>query len=131
KRELLQLTKLASEGSRERRIALTLKMSVPTWIKCKRDFPEVADALALGQEMLFERIVGNLLRQSDRGNVIAGIFLSKALCGLRENDEPTELRPTVTIHLPASLAPEQWAARRRALTLEAEAPALAKQAHRG
>ncbi len=101
---LPMITKMLAEGKRERRVALALKMSVPTWIQRKKDQPEVADAVALGQEMLFERIVGNLLSQAKKGNVIAGIYLSKVLLGLRENDDPSESRPQITINLPGAAA---------------------------
>ena len=120
------ITKMLAEGKRERRVALALKMSVPTWIQRKKDQPEVADAVALGQEMLFERIVGNLLSQAKKGNVIAGIYLSKVLLGLRENDEPQEVRPQITINMQGTLTAEQYRERiaeRRAIEHET-VPAL-------
>src|SRR6266536_4821813 len=84
------ITKMASEAKSERRIALALKMDPSTWQLRKREYPEVADALALGQELLRERIIGYLLALAKKGNVIASIYLSKSLCGMRDNDEPGE-----------------------------------------
>ncbi len=74
---------MLSEGKSERRVALELKISEPTWLARKRDQPEVADAVALGHELLREKIVGYLMALAKGGNVIAGIYFLKALCGLR------------------------------------------------
>lgn len=100
---LPMITKMIAEGKSEKRVALALKLSEPTWIQRKKDQPEVADAAALGHEMLREKIVGYLMAQAKKGNVIAGIYLSKALCGMRENDPATEARPSITINLPGAL----------------------------
>ncbi len=114
------ITKMAADGARERHIALALGMSVPTWIRCKKDFPEVADALALGQELLYDKIIGRLIEQA-KTNVIAGIYLSKVLFGLREGEPPSDSRPQITINLPGALSLAQF----RGAAIEAEAaPAL-------
>jgi hypothetical protein len=112
KAELKLITRLASEGKRERHIAHELGMTQPTFIARKRDQPGVQEALDKGVEYFHNVVLNDLLRQSRRGNVAATIFALKSRHGYREADASSgDVRPQVIINLPGAADAAQYVGR--------------------
>jgi hypothetical protein len=123
-RDLATITELAARGVRQADIsrALGLGLSGETWRKCLSEQPEVAEAYAEGQRRMHDSLVGRLFDAAMKGAVVPNLFLLKTRFGYREGDEPSELRPQITINLRGALSPEQYAAARREV-IEHDGPA--------
>src|SRR5262245_16772510 len=97
---LTVVTQLAAKGVREADIARAVGLSVPTWIGLKTTVPAVADALALGQRMMHDALIGKLYEKAMNGDTVALLFMLKSRFGYKEGTEPSEARPQIVINLP-------------------------------
>ncbi len=116
--------RMARAGHSNTSIAAALGMASTTFGSACRRQPEVAEALQVGRAGLEDELANILLehargtRGDNKTSVIAAIYLTKARCGWREGDQQ-EVKPNITIQLPAAQSPEAWA---KAITVQHTAP---------
>ena len=110
------VTKLAARGVREKDMArVVADMSGATWIAYKKDHPELVAAIDAGRQVMHDALVGKMYELAMAGDTRANEFLLRVVFGYREDAEALELRPQITISLPAASSVEQYT---RGLTID-------------
>ena len=104
------VARMAEQGYELASIAKALGIGHAAFRECRRRQDEVQEALDQGHAALSDELVHGFLAAFRKGNIVAGIYLSKARLGWRENDTP-DTRPNIVINLPGALSEEQYAAR--------------------
>ena len=107
-RDLPVITKLAAKGVREKDIARAVGVSEPTWLRIKRDCPEVVAALDAGRQVMHDALVGKLYEKAMRGQDVPILFLLKTVFGYAEGTALGDARPQVIINLPSAVPMEQY-----------------------
>jgi hypothetical protein len=98
----------ASRGVKETDLAKALGMSHSTWRNIRENDPIVKEAYEAAKSIEHDQIFGKLYEKALNGDTVACIFLLKTRHHYREQAEiPTA--PNVTINLPGSMSPEQYA----------------------
>lgn len=111
------IKQLASRGVREKDIARACDIDPSTWTKMKVADAKVAEAFAAGRQIMHDALVGKLYERAMAGDLVPALFLLKTTFGYREGDEPSDMRPQITIHLPGSA--DSVEAYRQGITIEA------------
>jgi len=114
-RDLSVLTELASRGVHLPDIARAVGFGRNLFREYLATHEEAQNAIDEGRQMLRDKLVNALVTKALNGDTIALIFACKCLAGLRENDQPNDSRPQVTINLPGAMSVEQYA---KGLTIE-------------
>ena len=108
--DLEQIRRLSAKGHGSYAIAKHLGIDQKTWVKWRREFPEVAEAWHQGLEQEEHLILSELLRiLQAKDNPIPGIFLLKSRHGYREGESnATDQRVQIQVTLPAALQKEEY-----------------------
>src|SRR5205807_2700339 len=107
----VRLAALAAAGHRAIGIARALGTSKRVLARWLEEIPELAEAFEVGRETYRMELESNLRRAARKGNVIANIFLLKAVFGYKEGDQSDSAnRVSITFTLPGAMTPEQFAA---------------------
>ena len=114
---LQTLTQLAARGVRDNDLARAMQFSVPLFKRYLIDHPEAQEAIDAGRQLFHDTLVDGLVKAAANGREVPAMFLLKTRFGYRENDQPSDTRPVVTINLPGAMTPEQYA---KGLTIEHE-----------
>ncbi|MCC7328173.1 MAG: hypothetical protein IT521_15365 [Burkholderiales bacterium] len=101
---------LASDGFSVRGIAKAMGAAFETLQRWFDDYPELREAFENGREQ--ERYTlhnGLYVAATEKGNMVAAMFLLKARHGYREGDQgETANRVSINFTLPGALKPEQF-----------------------
>lgn len=113
------ITKLAAKGVRQRDIGRAIGVSQQVWNRQREAQPEVADALAAGQQKMHDALVHKLYEKAVEGDTVSLLFLLKCRFGYREGDElNSDSKPQVIINLPG--AAQDIASYAKGITIEAQ-----------
>lgn len=107
---LAEVRQLSAQGCSERTIAKALGMSYGAWRRALDADPRTQAALAEGRAVEHDALVGSLFKAAtEKGNVIAAIFLLKARHGYRDTADVTPVNQVaVVFQMPAPLTPDQY-----------------------
>jgi hypothetical protein len=121
--QLATVKALAARGVRERDIGRAFEIAPTTWLKLKKERPDVQEAFDAGRQIMHDALVGKLFERAMKGDLVPNLFLLKCVFHYREQgDESGETRPQITINMQGSLTPEAWRERiaeHRAIELKA------------
>lgn len=82
------VSKLAELGMTEANIAYCVGISPSTFLRWKKDYPQVVDALDTGKSKLEKLAVGCLARGMQNNHYSSAMFILKTKFGWRETDAP-------------------------------------------
>jgi hypothetical protein len=101
---------LTAKGVSEVSLAKALGVSRHTWENWRDENPEIRAAWEEGRGQMHDKLVSSLFEAAtEKGNIVAGIFLLKSVFNYRENvDTAVQNKVQLIFEVPASMDPDKY-----------------------